>query len=32
VDLAMRLARTLGVDMNTLLGFEEPPEPKRRKK
>jgi transcriptional regulator with XRE-family HTH domain len=31
VDLAMRLARTLGVDMNTLLGFEEPPAPFRRR-
>jgi transcriptional regulator with XRE-family HTH domain len=32
VDHAMQLARTLGIDMNTLLGFDEPPERRKRKK
>jgi transcriptional regulator with XRE-family HTH domain len=32
IDLAMKLARTLGVDMNVLTGFDEPADkPKRRK-
>jgi transcriptional regulator with XRE-family HTH domain len=27
IDLAIKLARTLGVDLNTLVGFGEPPAP-----
>jgi transcriptional regulator with XRE-family HTH domain len=32
LDVAVRLARVLGVDMNELTGFSETPPPKRRKK
>jgi transcriptional regulator with XRE-family HTH domain len=33
LEHAIRLARTLGVDLNTLAGFDEPPAaPKRRGK
>jgi transcriptional regulator with XRE-family HTH domain len=31
VDHAMRLARALGVSMDELLGFDEPPEKPKRK-